>query len=190
MPAARDVQPGKHTLKDRKDDFNETPGIATVAAIIHVLPPPSVIGPVWECACGRGAISKLLLATGYRVISTDLAERGFGFGRIDFLMERKPLASTIVTNPPFKLANAFVRHGLDIGVKHQFILAPLTYLSGDGRSDIIEGPLARVHVFRNRLPMMHRDGWDGKKNTSQMSFAWFEFDADHTGAATIHRITA
>jgi hypothetical protein len=28
------------------------------------------------------------------------------------------------------------------------------------------GQLARVYVFRKRLPMMHRDGWEGRKSNS------------------------
>lgn len=34
----------------------------------------------------------------------------------------------------------------------------------------------RVNVFTRRLPMMHRDGWDGKKSTSQMNTAWFVWE--------------
>lgn len=33
---------------------------------------------VWECACGEGHLSKVLIAHGYKVISTDLVYRGFG----------------------------------------------------------------------------------------------------------------
>jgi hypothetical protein len=50
------------------------------------------------------------------------------------------------------------------------------------------GKLARIHTFRRRLPMMHRDQWAGKKANSGMAFAWFCWDADHSGPTTIDRI--
>lgn len=41
--------------------------------------------PIWECACGTGHLSKVLESHGYKVMSTDLIDRGFGEGGIDFL---------------------------------------------------------------------------------------------------------
>jgi len=38
-----------------------------------------------------------------------------------------------------------------------------------------------VHVFRKRLPMMHRLGWSGPKASSATAYAWLVWDADHTG---------
>jgi hypothetical protein len=58
-----------------------------------------------------------------------------------------------ITDPPFKLATQFVRHALDLCTR-------------------CDGPLARIWLFRNRLPHMHRDGWDGPKASSVMAFAW------------------
>jgi len=37
-------------------------------------------GQIWEPACGDGAISRVLEAAGYQVISTDLIDRGYGQG--------------------------------------------------------------------------------------------------------------
>ena len=39
---------------------------------------------IWECACGQGHLSKTLLDKGYTVKSTDLIDRGYGEGGIDF----------------------------------------------------------------------------------------------------------
>ena len=63
---------------------------------------------VWECACGEGHISKVLEAHGYEVISTDLIDRGFGDGYVDFLKtETTNIPYDIVTNPPYKFAKEF-----------------------------------------------------------------------------------
>ena len=45
-----------------------------------------------------------------------------------------------------------------------------------------------VHVFRNRLQMMHRDGWNGPRASSAIPFAWFCWDRNHRGPAVIDRI--
>jgi hypothetical protein len=58
-------------------------------------------GSIWEPACGDGAISKVLEAAGYTVISTDLVDRGYGHGGHDFLKSETPLGRNIITNPPY-----------------------------------------------------------------------------------------
>ena len=40
---------------------------------------------IWECACGEGHLSKLLEQKGFNVKSTDLIDRGYGEGGIDFI---------------------------------------------------------------------------------------------------------
>ena len=43
-------------------------------------------------------------------------------------------------------------------------LLQLVFLEAAERSDILEdGKLARIHVFRDEHPMMHRDGWDQQR---------------------------
>src|SRR5579859_3405497 len=82
-----------------KDDFYPTPPEGT-QALLRV---EKFDGPIWEPACGEGAISIVLSGAGYEVINTDLVNRGYGVPRVDFLMETKSLAPNIVTNPPFKM---------------------------------------------------------------------------------------
>jgi hypothetical protein len=58
------------------------------------------------------------------------------------------------------------------------------------RSTILDGgQLARIYVFSNRLPMMHRHGWTGPIATSQTAYAWFVFDRNHEGPTTLRRIS-
>lgn len=91
-------------------DFYPTPPEGTRA----LLTAERFAGSIWEPACGDGAVSKVLIAHGYHVISTDLIDRGYGIGGINFLAERTNRARNIVTNPPYGrgLADAFVHHAL------------------------------------------------------------------------------
>lgn len=71
-------------------------------------------GPIWEPACGEGAIAKVLCDAGHSVVATDLVDYGYGQGRLDFLKATAPRARHIVTNPPYGsgLADAFIDKAL------------------------------------------------------------------------------
>jgi len=166
----------------RRDDFHETPEIA----IRGLLSVEAFTGPIWEPACGHGAISRMLEDAGHEVISTDLVERGYGTGRVDFLMEFAPRSPNIVTNPPFKLAAEFARRAVALTTGKVALLCRLGWLEGRERGQMFaENPLARVWVFSGRLPMMHRNGYDGPKSTSAIAFAWFVWDKAHAGRPTL-----
>lgn len=166
----------------RSDDFHETPREATEA----LLSVETFDGPIWECACGKGAISRVLEENGHEAVSTDLVDRGYGRGRIDFLMELQPLAPNIITNPPFKLAAQFAVRAIDLSTGKVAILERLAWLEGKARRNFFqEYPPARVWVFSSRLPMMHRFGYGGPKSTSTVAYAWYVFDQPHTGPTVL-----
>lgn len=180
----------RHKLSKRGNDLYQTPVVA-VKALLRVEKLPHCL---WEPACGPGNIVKVLEAAGHNVHATDLVDYGGHVWGIDFLMEQKcpgflyP-SGAIITNPPFKLAEKFVEHALWLCPK-VIMLLRLAFLESKRRSHILDnGWLARIYVFRKRLPMMHRDGWVGKKANSGMAFAWFVWDKDHRGPATIQRIS-
>lgn len=169
-------------LSRRSDDFYETPEIATRA----LLAAESFTGSIWEPACGAGAISRVLERAGHDVISTDLAERGYGMGRIDFLMELKARAPNIVTNPPYKLAEQFARQAVHLTTGKVALLCRLGWLEGRGRRHMFASlPFARLWVFSFRLPRMHRAVFAGMPSSNAIAFAWFVFDHSHSGPATI-----
>ena len=179
----------RHTLAKRGDDLYETPGVAVEALLRHEQLPHWL----WEPAAGRGAIVNVLRAAGHAVIASDLVDYGFPthFCGRDFLMERKAPegCEAIVTNPPFKLAEEFVAHALQLCPRVVMLLR-LAFLESERRCEILEGSgLVRVHVFRKRLPMMHRTEWQGPKVNSGMAFAWFCWDRNHSGPTVIYRIS-
>ena len=186
----------KHAQEDRGLDFYQTPPEATRALLKHERLPHGL----WEPHCGYGAIAEVLLDAGHAVCATDIEHRGYRHqsGTGNFLKTKRvpPGVEGIVMNPPFSMAAIHVRHGLTI-CPFVCALLRLSFLeAGNTTTDAAEarrfcldrGYLARVHVFKARLPMMHREGWNGKKSTSTVAFAWFVFDGDHSGPPTIHRI--
>lgn len=69
---------------------------------------------IWECACGQGHLGKVFEEHGYNVLATDLIDRGYGQGGVDFLKSDGLFIGDIVTNPPYKYAQEFIEHALSL----------------------------------------------------------------------------
>jgi hypothetical protein len=180
------AQVGSHTYAERAADCYETPTCA-VEALLRVEQLPHAI---WEPACGSGNIARVLEAAGHEVIATDLYDYGYGKPGIDFLNGRFVKISTaIVTNPPYQHAQKFVEKALTLSPLVVMLLR-LAFLESERRRDILENAgLARIHVFRNRLPMLHRRGWTGPKASSAIPFCWMVWQRGYQGLPTLNRIS-
>ena len=180
----------RHSNSARGNDLYETPEVATLALLRAEQLPRTI----WEPACGRGAIVRVLRNAGHRVIATDLIDYRSpdqDHGGRDFLLERRAPygVEMIATNPPGMLAAQFAAHALSLCPRVAMLLR-LTFLESTRRNAILDGgQLARVHVFRNRLPMMHRDGWTGNRVSNPTAFAWFVWERGYSGCAAFDRIS-
>lgn len=93
---------------------------------------------IWECACGKGHLAKVFEANGYNVLATDLIERGYGVGGVDFLKSDGLFCGDIVTNPPYKYAQEFIEHALTLipdGYKVCMFLK-VQFLEGKARREL------------------------------------------------------
>ena len=183
----------RHKHRERGFDLYETPDVAVRALLLHEKLPRCI----WEPACGPGAIVGVLRGAGHSVYATDLNdwECPDSLSRIDFLMERSAPVQiqAIVTNPPYMIANAFIWNALKL-VPHVCMLLPLQFLEGGQadwrRKELLDGGhLSRVLVFSDRLPMMHRHGWEGKNATSTRCYAWFIWERGYVGNAVLKRVS-
>lgn len=101
-------------------------------------------------------------------------------------MEWQPRAPNIVTNPPFKLAVPFVRKALDLAPNKVAMLLKIAFLEGQERAKLFaQSPLARVHVFSQRLAFVPGDGSRKLDGGGMMAFAWFVWDKQHVGAPVL-----
>jgi hypothetical protein len=179
---------GTHAFADRGLDHYPTPEVAAQALLTVETPK----GAIWEPAAGHGGIAVPLRQAGFVVHAFDLADWGCPdcTAGVDFLTTTKAPAGarTAIFNPPFRFCAEFVRHALEL-VPTVISLGRLAFLESEARSDLLDcGQLARVHVFKRRLPMMHRAGWNGPRASSSVCFAWFVFERDHRGKPTLDRI--
>ncbi len=167
----------KPTLKRFADldgpDFFPTPAWATFALIDN----ESLKGDVWECACGDGAMSRVLAETGRTIASTDLYERGYGEAGHDFLKPTRS-ADNIITNPPYNAAEGFVVSGMKHARRKFALLLRLAFLEGANRARTIftECPPSRVWVFSERITF-YPTGVE-RKGTGTTAYAWFVWDKD------------
>lgn len=134
---------------------------------------------VWEPACGNGRISEVLNKYFDTVVSTDLYDRDYGTSGIDFL-ETKSMpdrCDIIITNPPYSLADEFVKHAMDIlpyGGTY-WALMNLSYLAGKKRKTEIYDHryLRKVLIFSGRINCYKNDIQTG--HSSPVNYAWFCF---------------
>lgn len=141
----------------------------------------------WEPACGEGHMSEVLKAHGYDVYSTDLINRGYGDGFVDFFKIQYPINRDIITNPPYKFAKEFVEHALDIvtnGHKVAMFLK-LTFLEGARRKELFDKyPPKKIYVFRNRVDCW-KNGIKPEKASKAVCYAWFVWVKGFNGNPTI-----
>lgn len=162
-----------------------------------------IVGPIWECAAGRGDMSCALVeTTGHRVYSTDLDMSDFdssiGPGHEkSFLDEvrlpdmREPLSQTstgfkltspksIITNPPYgRMTDKFIRKGLGFFETHDVnfmaMLLRSEYRSGKTRADMF----GDCEHYMGELVLTTRPRWDygdpdAPENAApRHNFSWF-----------------
>lgn len=168
---------GANIKGDRvKNDFYPTPIEATEALLKN----QKFEGEIWECACGDGAISKVLLQHGYKVYSSDLINRGYGVPEKDFL-QSDLRADNIVTNPPFNLSLEFALKALQVVRKKAVFFHKLVFLESKKRHN----DLFKLNKLEKVLIMPGRLAFKGHKSGGLMCFAWFVFDVNYNGKPTI-----
>lgn len=177
-----------HTTKEREnDDYYATDPIAIDALILGG---GQIAHKVWEVACGEGHLAERLKEYGHEVYATDLVDRGYGTGGIDFLECINKWDSDILTNPPYKFAQQFVEHALELipnGAK-VFMFLKLQFLEGKARRKLFDtGCLKTLWVSTSRILCAKNAKFDEMKagGGSAVAYAWFEFQKGYTGEPTI-----
>lgn len=143
---------------------------------------------ILEPACGGGFISKPLMDNGYDVLSTDIIDRGFGNGGIDFLLyEFEVGVYDIITNPPYSLFIPFLEKAIGICRNKVAMLLPLSFITTKQRSKLYKKyPPHTVYVYEDRI-CIAKNG-EFKKYSSVINpqqYAWFVWHKGFEGNPTI-----
>jgi len=143
---------------------------------------------IHEPACGQGHLTEVLkdYFPNIPIVNTDLIDRGYGVGGIDFLnSDFNPNADLIITNPPFSLINDFIRVGFEKTNRYLVYLCKIQMLETVARKKILENsPLKYIYIHSKRQATW-KNGQpldpQGKKWATTMCLAWFVWDKEYKG---------
>jgi predicted RNA methylase len=165
------------------DDFPSPPWAAR-AFIEHVILPRGDARnqTCLEPACGRGHMASTLAEYFGHVAASDIHPYGFG-DVLDFtdLGEAVDAADWVITNPPFRLAEAFLQRAFSVARVGVAILQRTAFMEGVRRYETMFGPRppTRVAQYAERVPMV-RSRLDRSASTAT-SYAWFVWEVGRTG---------
>lgn len=177
------VGASNHSVKEREqNDYYATDPVA----LELLLQKEQFSKNIWECACGEGHLSRVLEKNGYHTYSTDLVNRGYGIGGVDFLTVNQKFDGDIVTNPPYKYAKEFVEHAIDLiedGHKVAMLMR-LLFLEGKSRRELFEKyPPKYVYVSSARINCAKNA--DFTNEGSAVAYAWFIWQKGYNGETIV-----
>jgi len=163
----------------QKEDFYATPP----EEVQSILDKEALYGTILDNSCGQGHIIDKVkeVYPSHTVIGTDLIDRGYGEGGLDFLSDDYPYSDvdTVIMNPPFKHIEDFVTKSLDIANKKVVLFARMQFLESQTRYKSIfkENKPNRIYIYVDRVAC-GKNGDFSWKSGSSMAFAWFIWDKE------------
>lgn len=130
---------------------------------------------IWEPCAGGGHLSQMMELYGHQVVSTDLVDRGYGVGGVDFLTDTvydHMDFDAIITNPPYSLCLPIVEKSVRIAPIACHFLNIRFLESSKRRKFFEEFPPRYVAVFSERIPSS-KNGLFPKGESSAVCYAWF-----------------
>lgn len=178
---------------NRKSDAEDNDYYATEPKAVKLLLEKEKFNHyVWEPAVGGGHIANVLKSEGYDVKASDIIDRGYKDAEIiDFLKVEKEdinndFSRDIITNPPYKYAQSFVQHALDISMDSVKIamFLKLTFLEGKARRELFDkNPPKKIYVFSSRV-CCGKNGEFNQANNA-VAYAWFIWKKGFKGSPIV-----
>lgn len=171
------------------DDFYPTPPEPTRAFLSVEGDRLRQFPAVWEPAAGDGAMAREMEAIGLSVAKSDLIDRGCGAELKSFYDFASPLASAIVTNPPFQECGwgngkaRWLKHALDVlDLDYMALLLNWTWPGAGGLAKFwAEHPASRVYLCRWKIDFTGQ-------GAPPMLNAWFVWDRMHSGETILRML--
>lgn len=184
-----------HTEKDREiNDYYATSPKALLLLLLEQLQKENIKlhNKIWECACGEGHLSEVLKQKGHNVTSTDLIDRGYGIGGVDFLNMLNKWDGDILTNPPYKNAKEFVEHSLELQEDgyYTIMFLKIQFLEGKDRYKMFQKyPPKYVYVNSSRQTCAMNGKFDEyNKKGNAICYCWFIWEKGFKGEPIIRWI--
>jgi len=187
MKSASTLGVNPNTEREQEDYYATNPN--AVLLFLENLGDLKLNNNLWECACGEGHISKILLKKGYNVKSSDLINRGFGEQQ-DFLKYEERFDGDIITNPPFILAEDFIKKAIEVlkdGNK-LILLMKIQFLESESRYNLFKKyPLKYIYVHSSRQLCSRKGDFENYKSTT-LCYCWYVWEKGFNGETIIRWI--
>ena len=147
-------------------------------------------GDVLEPACGDGRMAEVLKKYGYTVACSDIKDYGYEDAVIrDFINEGPRWQyETIITNPPYNLADDFIKKALE-EVKETTGMACMLLRNEFDCAKKRKWMFADHSAFHKKLILTKRPRWiEDTKTSPRHNYAWYVWDWKHEGSPAIEWI--
>jgi hypothetical protein len=144
-------------------------------------------GRIHDPACGLGRIADAARVAGYKVIATDLIDRGYPqFDGVEDFLRSKHCVDNIVCNPPYHICRAFAEHALKLARRKVAMIWLARRLNA--ARWLANTPLAHVYLMSPRPSMPPgRVILAGEKpGGGKQDFVWLVFSHGHRGPSKLH----
>ena len=141
---------------------------------------------ILEPSCGMGHLSEVLKKRGYDVTSYDLIDRGYGEQQ-NFLYLCCLDNKDILTNPPYKYAQEFVEHSMELlqDGYNCIMLLKIQFLEGQARRKLFEKYPPKYIYVNSARQTCYINGDMSKKMSSASCYCWFVWEKGYTGEPII-----
>ena len=164
------ISGGNSARGRRQSDFYPTPPEATVALLQFLNLPKNTT--VWEPAAGEGDMLDTIRSCGYgSSFGTDISE-GFDFLSPDVFKRLLTGFDWIITNPPFSLAEDFIRRAAKIEKPFAFLLKSQYWHASRRRKLFDEIPPSYILPLTWRPDFFFKERENGDGGSPLMDVMW------------------
>lgn len=158
------ISGGNSARGRRQSDFYPTPPEATVALLQFLNLPKNTT--IWEPAAGEGDMSDVLQTYFETIYTTDILDG------TDFLKSSIDAADWIITNPPFSLAEDFIRRAAKIEKPFAFLLKSQYWHASKRTALFDEIPPSYILPLTWRPDFFFKERENGNGGSPLMDVMW------------------
>lgn len=158
------ISGGNSARGRRQSDFYPTPPEATVALLQFLNLPKNTT--IWEPAAGEGDMAGVLQTYFETVYTTDILDG------TDFLKSSIDAADWIITNPPFSLAEDFIRRAAKIEKPFAFLLKSQYWHASKRMALFEEIPPSYILPLTWRPDFFFKERGSGDSGSPLMDVMW------------------
>lgn len=180
-----------HQVREDNDFYATDP---IVIDWLFKIVPELMDGSIWEPAAGHGHLAKRINEiSGVTCKATELINRSTGemlidgceFG-VDFLtakFDEHVRHRHIITNPPYRFAEKFIRKSIDILNSGNYVcmFLPIRYTEGKGRRKLFDEFPPKIIVVSSSRIQCAMNGKFEIYGSSAQSYAWFIWQVGYVG---------